>query len=157
MPTDPHAPATPDLLELMHTILHTVRAGHPRTAGATGEDEEGAGKVGLMERKAIGFFARNPGATPSDLAAHSGRDKGQLARLLANLRDRGLLEAQPDADDRRVMRLYPTEKARQLHAEVQAQRRALAVRAVAGFSAAEQQTLLQLLQRVEQNLQALRD
>ena len=157
MPTDTPVPSAPDVLELMHTILHLVRSGHPRPVGATGEDEEGAGKVGLMERKAIGFFARNPGATPSDLAAHSGRDKGQLARLLANLRERGLLEAQPDAEDRRVMRLYPTEKARQLHAEVQAQRRALAVCAVAGFSAAEQENLLQLLQRVEHNLHALRD
>ena len=147
MPTETDHPNATDVLEIMHSILHLLRARHLR------DGDEGPGAVGLMERKALGFFSRNPGATPSDLAAHSGRDKGQLARLLANLRERGLLEARADEADRRVMRLYPTEKARQLHAEVQQQRRALAVRAVAGFSATQQAELMQLLQRVEQNLQ----
>ena len=34
----------------------------------------------------MGFFARHPGATLSDLAAHSGRDKVQLIALLGRLK-----------------------------------------------------------------------
>ena len=142
----PSEPIESDVLELMHSIMHCVRAAQHR------EGEAPAG-LGHIERKALGFFSRNPGATQSDLVQHSGRDKGQIARLVSGLKERELLEARPDAEDRRVTRLFPTEKARSLHADIQQERRALAVRAVTGFSAQEQQVLLQLLRQVEKNLQ----
>jgi DNA-binding MarR family transcriptional regulator len=143
----PEQPLEHDVLELMHSIMHCVR-------GAQHREAETPASLGHIERKALGFFGRNPGATQSDLVSHSGRDKGQIARLVSGLKERELLEACPDADDRRVTRLYPTEKARSLHAEVQQERRALAVRAVAGFSAQEQTTLLRLLRQIEKNLQS---
>lgn len=139
-------PAEDDVLELMHAVMHLVRARHPRAA----EDENPS--VGPMERKALGFFTRHPGATQRDLVEHSGRDKGQLARLIAGLRERGLLDAQADEKDRRVIRLYPTEQARVLHAEVQRERKKLSQKAVAGMSTAQQRELLALLKQVQANL-----
>jgi DNA-binding MarR family transcriptional regulator len=50
-----------------------------------------------MEGKVLGYFCRHPGNTQSDLAQHSGRDKAQLTRLIARLKEAGLLEARADA------------------------------------------------------------
>ncbi|RYE93689.1 MAG: MarR family transcriptional regulator, partial [Oxalobacteraceae bacterium] len=58
-----------------------------------------------MEIKVLGFFARHPGGSPSDLVAHSGRDKAQVARQIRALRERGLLDVQADELDRRSSRL----------------------------------------------------
>ena len=89
---------TPDVFERMHDLMHQMRHYLGRHAVHGGE-------VSPLEGKALGFFSRHPGATLSDLVAHSGRDKGQLAKLVAGLRERGLLEAQVDPQDRRVTRL----------------------------------------------------
>ena len=139
-------PSEDDVLELMHAVMHLVRSQHLRAS------EDGAQPVAHMEGKVLGFFARNPGATQSDLAAHSGRDKGQLARLIAGMKDKGLLETQPDTDDRRVTRIYLSEQAQALHAEVKRQRQQVAVKAVSGFSAEQKKQLRELLLRVRGNL-----
>jgi DNA-binding MarR family transcriptional regulator len=136
-----------DVLEVIHAVMHQVRARHART----GEDDTQA--IGHMERKALGFFARHPGTTQSDLANHSGRDKGQLARLIAGLKERGLLMATPDEKDRRVVRLYLTESAHALHAELQTQRRHLSAMAVAGLTPDQKEILLKMLIHIQRNLQ----
>jgi DNA-binding MarR family transcriptional regulator len=141
------SPAEDDVLEVMHAVMHQVRARHHRAS----EDDHQL--VGPLERKALGFFARHPGATQSDLAIHSGRDKGQLARLIAGLKMRGLLSAAPDEKDRRVIRLYLTESARGLHTEIQNQQRQLSALAVAGLTADQKQQLLDLLSHIQRNLQ----
>ena len=143
------APADNDVLEVLHGLMHQLRARH------LGGSDEADQAIGPMERKALKFFAHHPGSTQSELVQHSGRDKGQLARLIAGLKTRGLLEAQPDEKDRRVIRLYPTEQAQALYQQVQRQRKALSVKALAGLSQAQQQQLVALLQLVGRNLQAL--
>jgi DNA-binding MarR family transcriptional regulator len=105
-----------------------------------------------MEGKVMNYFARHPGATQSDLVAHSGRDKGQVARLLAGMKDKGLLDASTDEKDRRVVRHFLTEKAKNLHSDVKRQRQQLSRLAVSGFSADQKQQLLELLRQVQMNL-----
>jgi DNA-binding MarR family transcriptional regulator len=134
-----------DVLEAIHDLMHLVR--HRQQQDATSE-------LVPMEARVLGFFARHPGATQSALASYSGRDKGQLARLINGLKDKGLLAAQPDESDGRVMRLSLTEQAQVLHAQVRRQRKRLAGEAVDGFSAAERAQLMALLSRVRANLQA---
>jgi DNA-binding MarR family transcriptional regulator len=102
----------------------------------------------------LGYFGRHPGATQSELSQHSGRDKAQLARLIKGLRERGLLDAQADAADRRSVTLSLTADGQAVLRTLQQQARKLNARAVAGFSAAEQRQLLALLQRVTDNLDA---
>lgn len=138
----------PDVFERMHDLMHRMRHYLARHAVHGGE-------VSPLEGKALGFFSRHPGATLSDLVAHSGRDKGQLAKLVAGLRERGLLEAQVDPQDRRVTRLHPSASARALHAQVQRERRALASRACATLDATELAQLQGLLQRLQQHLDTL--
>jgi DNA-binding MarR family transcriptional regulator len=100
----------------------------------------------------LGFFARHPGATQTDLAQHSGRDKAQLARLIKGLREQGLLEGQADAADRRSVRLALTAQGRAVLDALEQASAHLAVQAVAGMDDEEQRQLQILLQRVQQNL-----
>jgi DNA-binding MarR family transcriptional regulator len=146
----PGAAAGDDVLEAMHQLMHLARARqHAALPGA-----DGAPVLTPMEGRVLGFFARHPGATQRDLAEHSGRDKGQLARLVNGLREQGLLQAEVDPADRRITRLQLSPAAQAQHKALQAQRRRLAKAAVAGFSAEEKQALVGLLSRVRSNLEA---
>jgi len=64
------------------------------------------------------------------------------------MRERELLVADPDPDDRRNMRLRPSDAGRAVHA----QGHVLNTRAVEGLDAREQAQLADLLRRVKANL-----
>ena len=73
-----HLPAdvADEVVESIHAVMHLYRARQYRTL------REGPSDLTHLEGKVLGFFGRHPGATQSDLVAHSARDKGQLARLI---------------------------------------------------------------------------
>jgi DNA-binding MarR family transcriptional regulator len=135
-----------DVLELVHGVMHQFRSQQYQVL------REGPHDVTHMESKVMSFFAHHPGATQTELAQHSGRDKAQLARLVKGLRERGLLEGDPDDADRRSVHLRLTTGGHAVQRALQQQGRKLRAQAVAGFSAAERQQLLALLQRMQRNL-----
>lgn len=138
--------ADEDVLELVHTVMHQYRSQQYQVL------RDGPHDITHMESKVLGFFARRPGATQSELAEHSGRDKAQLARLIKGLRERELLAGEADPADRRNLRLTLTPDGQSVLRTLQQQARRLAAQAVAGMTAAEQQQLAALLQRVKANL-----
>jgi DNA-binding MarR family transcriptional regulator len=147
-PVNQTAETTPEqVFEAVHAVMHLYRAQSPQGRGGGGQP------LTHMEHKVLAFFAHRPGATQSDLAAHSGRDKGQLARLVAGLKERGLLQAQVDEVDRRSVHLTPTAQARTALQAAQRQARRVAAVAVAGLADAERAQLLALLQRIRSNLE----
>lgn len=133
-----------DLMEAVHELMHQARSQLRRHMPDDG--------LGPMEGRALGFFVRHPGSTQTDLVQHAGRDKGQLARLIAVLKDKGLLDARPDEHDRRVIRLFPTEAAQRMHEAVMHHRRQVAAQAARGLEAPERQELLRLLRHMQDNL-----
>lgn len=135
------------VFDAIHTVMHMYRSMQLR--GLRDVDYE----LTHMEYKALGFFARHPGASQSELVAHSGRDKAQLARLLRGLRDKKLLDAQVDESDRRSTRLRLTDEGRHVIDSLQAMGAEVSSLAVAGMSADECAQLLSLLQRVRTNLE----
>jgi len=135
-----------DVFDAIHSIMHLYRSQQFR-AFAGGEHE-----LTHMESKVLRFFARQPGATLSDLVAHSGRDKAQLTRLIKGLRDRGLLDASADAADRRSTRLRLSEAGLALHERLHQVGAALSDVALEGISEGEREQLHALLQRVRANL-----
>ena len=142
------ATSAQDVFEAIHAIMHLYRARQMRAPAGQ------APELTHMEGKVLGFFARNPGATLSDLVAHSGRDKAQLTRLIKGLRDKALLHAQPDESDRRITRLRLSASGEALHAlwhRVGAEAAALALE---GVGEAERVKLLALLEQVRANLDA---
>jgi DNA-binding MarR family transcriptional regulator len=140
--------ADDDVLELIHTAMHQYRGQQYQVL------RDGPHDITHMESKVLGYFGRHPGGTQSALAQHTGRDKAQLARLIKGLRERGLLEARAEQADRRSVALLLTADGHAVLRTLQQQARRLNARAVAGFSAAEQQQLVALLQRVTANLDA---
>jgi DNA-binding MarR family transcriptional regulator len=137
-----------EVLERVHAIMHLYRSAQQRSLRAGPHD------LAHMEIKVLGFFARRPGATQSDLAAHSGRDKAQLARLIRGLRDRGLLDATADETDKRSTRLSLSAAGKDMFAALHRHDGALAETALEGISETERATLLDLLERVRANLEA---
>lgn len=144
-----HQAATPeDVLDAVHKVMHLFRAEQYRVLRGSVEE------LTHFEGKALGFFSRRPGATLSDLVSHTGRDKGQLARLIKGLKEQKLLEAQSDDDgDRRSVRLRLTKEGAAVHQVLQRQLGRVARLAVKGMSDAEQQQLFALLQKLRANLE----
>jgi DNA-binding MarR family transcriptional regulator len=140
-----------EVLETVHRVMHLFRSLRHRAP------EDAAAGPTHMEGKALAFFARHPGATLSELVAHAGRDKGQLARLVAGLRERGLLEARVDESDRRNQRIHLTAAGDEALHALRREARRIAQAAVRGLSDADRLQLLELLARVEANLEALGD
>jgi DNA-binding MarR family transcriptional regulator len=143
---------TPDLpqeiFDSIHAVMHLFRAEQYRAF------RDAPHPLTHMEGKLLGFFARRPDATLSDLVAHSGRDKGQLARLIKTLKDRGLLEASEAQADKRSVRLRLTAEGRAIHQAIRRQSSRLAKLAVKGLDDAECGRLVALLSRVKANLEA---
>jgi DNA-binding MarR family transcriptional regulator len=137
-----------DVLESVHALMHQYRSQQYRVL------RDGPHALTHMESKVLGFFGRHAGATQSDLAQHSGRDKAQLARLIKGLRERGLLVVQADAADRRTVRLSLSADGQAVQKALQQQARVVSRAAVAGLTSAQHRQLLDLLQRVRANLDA---
>lgn len=135
-----------EVVESVHTVMHRFRSLQFQAL------KEGAHDLSHMEAKALGFFAARPGATQSELVQHSGRDKGQVARLIAGLRERGLLEAGADASDKRSVRLQVSAAGRALQQQVRREAQRVSARAVAGLDDAECRQLLALLAKLRDNL-----
>jgi len=140
-----------DVFEAIHAIMHLYRAQQLRASQA------GGAPLTHMENKVLGYFGRHPGATQRDLALHSGRDKAQLARLIAGLRERGLLDAVAAPADRRSTHLRLSDAGQAAYAELRLHGASLAAQALAGLAPGEQAQLLALLGQVQANLAAAGD
>lgn len=136
-----------DVLELVHHVMHQYRSLQYQVL------RDGPHDVTHMESKVMHFFGHHPGATQSELAQHSGRDKAQLARLIKGLRERGLLDGEAGEEDRRSVRLQLTHAGRAVLRALRQQTRKVHARALAGMSGDDQQRLVTLLQRVSRNLE----
>ncbi|KAB2876241.1 MAG: winged helix-turn-helix transcriptional regulator [Burkholderiaceae bacterium] len=137
-----------DVVEAIHAVMHLFRARQYRAV------RDGASELTHLEGRVLAFFARHPGATQRELAAHSGRDKGQLARLVAGLKARALLQAQVDEGDRRSVRLRLTARGQALQQALRRQSRQLSKAAVAGLTEPERRALVELLRKVRVNIEA---
>ena len=136
------------VFDAIHHVMHQYRAMQLRGLRDTPH------ALTHMEFKVLGFFARHPGASQTELVAHSGRDKAQVARLIKGLRDQQLLDAQTDDTDRRSTRLRLSPLGKTVIENLQGMGAQVSDLAVQGMSAAECAQLLSLLTRIKANLDA---
>lgn len=136
-----------EVVESVHAVMHLFRSLQFQAL------KDGAHDLSHMEAKALGFFAARPGATQSELVQHAGRDKGQVARLIAGLRERGLLEGGADAADKRSVRLQVSAEGKALQQQVRKQVQRVSAQAVSGLDEAECRQLLALLGKLRENLE----
>jgi DNA-binding MarR family transcriptional regulator len=151
-----HGPATarPSATEYADAVaeqIHLIRRlyqAHLNRAYADTDRE-----MVYMAGRILDHVARHPGCGQSDLSAYFHRDKGQVAKIVANLREKGLLEVEVVASDRRRQRLRLTEKGATVRDHSQRERDAVARQGVAGLDMSERMQLLELLTRMRQNLE----
>jgi len=98
-PTTPPTAALESLMSLFGSVKKALR--HELQDGA-----EPA--VAPMLLRMLQLCERHPGITQQGLAQRTARDKGQVARLVKELLDQGLLSKEDHPEDRRSHRLLPT-------------------------------------------------
>jgi DNA-binding MarR family transcriptional regulator len=119
-----------DVADEIHAIRHLFK--RQRYAGQRLGDHE----LTHMEARVIFFVGNRPGATQSDAVTHFGRDKAQVARLIASLKSGGLIETRADAADKRMQRMFLTPRGARIAEDAKRER-----------------TLTRLLGRVRANLE----
>ena len=90
-----------------------------------------------MHLRMLQLCQRHPGITQQGLTGLSGRDKGQVARLVKDLLDQGLLSREAHPDDRRSHRLRPSPAGEAACAQFERMQAAVAAQVFGGLTAAE--------------------
>src|SRR5438128_858587 len=126
------------LFELLHEVVHSFKA---VVQAAIADDESG---LAGMEARALAFLTRHPGATAGDLVKRSGRDKGQVARLIATLAERGLV-VRAEGADRRSHTLHVTPEGKAVQRRIERKRGRAAAGMFARLTPAERATFASLL------------
>lgn len=137
-----------DIFEAMHELLHLFRARMREDMETLGAD------LTPNEVRVLMFAGRHPGRTQKELVDHSHMDKAQLARMLAQLQERGWLDRAPGAHDRRVRCLHLSAQGQALFDQLRQSRQALAARMLRDWEPAAQQQLMALLERAKLSVEA---
>ena len=103
----------------------------------------------------LGEILNNNGCCQEDLRAMVSIDKGNITRALQRLEEQGLVERRPDPADRRMTRVYVTQKALALEEEMYNLATAWDAKLTEGFTPQERETLVNLLLRLEANAKAM--
>lgn len=130
-----------DVFELLHDLLHLFRA---RLLQSLEHIQPG---LTFNEFRVLMHAGRHPGITQKELVEHSHTDKAQMARMLAQLQDRGWLERSASEADKRVRCLQLSAQGQQLFDSLRARREQIAQELLQDFPAAEQAQLRALLQQ----------
>lgn len=119
----------------------------------------GAGSHALapMQLRMLQHCLRHPGASQQALVQASGRDKGQVARLIKELETQGLLVREADPDDGRSQRLKLTAAGRTACQRFRKHEAAIAQRMCDTMSARELQALIDQLTAMRTRLRPTDD
>jgi len=135
-----------EVAEQLHALVHRMKR---RLHHSMNESDEG---LAPLEWRLLAFFGRRPGSSARDLVEHTGLDKAQVARLVRQLADRGLLATALAAHDQRCIELRLTPAGQQLERRAARRRQRLQAEMLAGFSATELAQLDAFLQRMHASL-----
>lgn len=103
----------------------------------------------------LGEVLGNNGCRQEELRIYVALDKGNVTRALQRLEEMGLVTRKHDPADRRVVRVYVTEKALSIEVELFTLAGLLDDKLTADFSPEERETLIDLLLRMEATARAL--
>ena len=100
----------------------------------------------------LAYLVYHEGINQAGLAELIEIEPISLARLIDRMEQAGWVERRPDPRDRRAWRLYITDKAKPVFAEMIAIGAEVRGEALAGFSGPERDQVMELLMRVRRNL-----
>jgi DNA-binding MarR family transcriptional regulator len=95
---------------------------------------------------------REDGQTPGQVARQLGLATPTVTRAANRMEAAGLLRREPDPRDGRLVRLWLTERGRELEAVIGPEMSALTEQTLAGFTDGERAELIRLLRRMHRNL-----
>lgn len=98
---------------------------------------------------------RRPGASQSELADVMEIEKAPAGRLIDRLEEKGWIERRPDAADRRVNRIYLTDRGLRVHAAILPTAESTVNDALSALSSAERKQVTKLMTRVKATLTRL--
>ena len=98
------------------------------------------------------YVFRDQGLTQSELADNLEIGKVAMGNLIDRLEAKGWVERRPDPNDRRINRVYLTEKAAPIMEDMRAPAQDLYDMIVSGLSKSQRETLVDLLLVVRRNL-----
>lgn len=110
--------------------------------------------LSLMHLALLRYCQAHPGCSQQALAQAVGRDKGQIARLIREFEEQGLLTREQDAEDRRSQCLHLTAKAEAACEQFSHQESIIAKRMFSALSDAERSQFAGLLSTMKAGLQA---
>ena len=134
-----------DLLKLIHDVARTMRTDFDKRARA-------AHAMTRAQWIILAFLDRQPGMSQNEMAAVVEVEPITVARLIDRLEARGMVERRPDAYDRRIKRLHLLAAARPLIETIKAEKNLLAAQVTAGMSQAAQESLIDALLQIKENL-----
>lgn len=110
--------------------------------------------ITVPQSRIFAELRQQDGLTQTELAELVMMEKAPLGRLLDRMEELGLIERRPDPTDRRVRRVYLTTAIDSLYDGLWDAAFAMFGSALEGFTAAEYETLLDMLRRIKTNLEA---
>ncbi len=111
--------------------------------------------ITLPQLALLGWVAEHPGSHVQTLAEAFGLSAPTVSVGVRRLVRAGLLERRPDPQDGRAVQLYLTRQAEQMHALFLEHRSQTLEVFLAGLAAAEQNTLLDLLEKAIGNAESI--
>ncbi|MBE5039476.1 MarR family winged helix-turn-helix transcriptional regulator [Ructibacterium gallinarum] len=100
-------------------------------------------------------ICRNPGVSQEQIAKNLMVHKSSVTRQLSALEQQGFIRRESSQEDRRVMKIYPTEKACAVFPQVRMLSKEWNEAILEDFTEEEQEILLSLMKRVMQKARAL--
>ena len=82
------------------------------------KSEHLSGEISGCHHPFVLYLTRNPGVSQDAIARGLCLNKSTVARSLSYLEEHGYVRREADADDKRVLRVYPTEKMLETYPEV---------------------------------------
>lgn len=107
--------------------------------------------IGMYQDAYLINICEKPGMTQEEISERIYVHKSNVARQLSVLEERGYVRRETDAEDRRIQRVYPTEKAYEVLPQIRAVHRAWNERVLAGMSEQEREAVSRLAERLAEN------
>lgn len=137
-----------DIFDTLHELLRLFRTRMRQRLA------EVCPELSFGELRVLMHVGEHPDCTQKTLVEHSHTDKAQMARILAQLQDKGWLTRRASAQDRRVRQLHLSEQGHSLYQRLGAQRAALATELLHGCPPPLQAQLAQLLAQARDSARA---
>ena len=108
--------------------------------------------LNLTQASILAYVADFGPVSQTKIADHLGQGRAATGATLDRLQERGLVERQPDVEDRRVWQIHLTTAGREIIGPVESIDQALRTELRAGLSRADRQALAAVMQQLQANL-----